>query len=135
MADTNWVDAVIARLEATTNGIFNVQVGGQKLSVVLGTEVVQYFKDNRVLLLKVGQELFCDFLLLIHEKKNEEAFQLLLSKMDAEDLIARMNMSAAELKDYNDTRDKFMASLRKFVISTLTSLASKVLVGLIIGAL
>ena len=131
----NWVDALIAKLEATTNGVLNVEINGEKVSVVIGLEVIQYFKENKTLLVKVGQNTFCDILKLIQEKKNEQAFMLLLAQMDAEDLIARMSLNAAELKSYNDTRDKFMASLKKFLLSTLSSLASKVIIGLLMSAL
>lgn len=135
MAENNekgWVDELVAKLEGATNGVLEVEVGGEKVSAFLGDEVVQYFKTNRILLLRLGKDLFRSFLMLIHEKKEEQAFNLLLSKMEADELIARMKMNAAALNNVNDDHDAFIASLKKFVTMTLTQLTSKIIIGLLI---
>lgn len=130
--DKGWVDEVVAKLEGAVDGVIEVEIGGQKLSAVLGPEVVKFFRDNKVLLIRLGRQTFKDFILLISEKRDEEAFQLLLSKMEAADIIARMNMNAEALKYDNDLHDQFMAALKKFAMGVLTSLTAKIIVGLLV---
>jgi hypothetical protein len=132
MADTIWVDELIAKLHGAANGVLEVEFGGQKVSAVLGKEVVEWFKDNRLMLIRIGRETFKGFLMLLHEKKEEQAFNLLLSKFEADDIIARMKMNAAELKQDNDLRDQFIQSLKKFALQVLTGVASKIVIGLLI---
>lgn len=132
VSDTsNWVDTVIAKLESATNGVLTVQVDGQTLQAVLGADVVAYFKTNKTLLLSLGLEMFKNFIVLVTEKKQEEAFNILVQAMDADAIIARLNMDAAQIQKYNDDLDAFKASLIKFAESTLEGLASKVLIGLL----
>lgn len=128
----NWVDEFLTRIEAAVDGVLEVEVGGQKIVAQIGDDLVKFFKGNRNLLLRVGKSTFRSFLLLLSEKKEEQAFNLLLAKMDAEDLILRMEQNAEAFQEFNDTRQEFYESLRKFALSTLLPTVAKALVGLLI---
>jgi len=132
MDTINWVDELVAKLTASVDGTIQVQLGGETVSAFFGKQTIEWFKNNKILLLRVGKRAFKDFLMLLAEKKEEQAFALLLEKMDAENIIARMNMNSAMLKDDNNLHDQFVASLKKFVVTTLTALAAKVIIGLIV---
>jgi hypothetical protein len=126
-----WVDELLSRLENAKDGILEVEVGGQKIVAEIGEDVLLFFKQNKAMLLRLGKDTFRSFLLLIHEKRDEEAFNLLLSKMNAEDIIARMEFNANQLGEYNDNRDKFIAAVKKFVVSALLPTIAKALFGLL----
>lgn len=128
----DWIDNVVARIETASNGVLEFEIDGNKISTTLGVDIVRYLKDNKPMLLRMGQTVFRNFLLLIHAKRNEDAFNLLLLHMDADDIIAKMQMNADQLNEYNTNRDNFVESLKKFALQLLTSTASKLLVGLII---
>lgn len=132
MADSDWVSQVIDRISTSVNGVIEVEIGGQKIVAVLGKDIVDFFKTNKTVLLRVGKDTFRSFLLLISEHKQEEAFNLLLIKMSADDIILRMEMNAQQLQQYNDDRDKFLAALEKFAKQTLLPLTIKVLIGLLL---
>jgi len=128
----NWVDEFLTRIEAAVDGVLEVEVGGEKIVAEIGDDLVKFFKGNRKLLLRVGKSTFRSFLLLLSEKKEEQAFNLLLAKMDAEDLILRMEQNADALQEYNDTRKDFYDALKKFALNTLVPTLAKALVGLLI---
>ena len=128
----SWVDEFVVRLEATANGILEVEIGGEKIVAQIGDDLVSFFKKSRALLARVGKSTFRSFLLLLSEKKQEQAFNLLLAKMDAEDIILRLEMNAEELKKYNDTRKDFYDALKKFALNTLLPTVAKALVGLLL---
>lgn len=129
---SSWVDDLITKLEGATNGILTAKIGDETVEAFLGEQVIQFFKANRPLLISLGRDAFRSFLLLINENKEEEAFNLLVSKMEADSIIARMRMNAAQLKDHNDRRDAFHAALKKFALDTLTKLAQKLIIGLLL---
>lgn len=129
---TAWVDELIAKLDGATGGILEVKIGDQTVSAFIGEEVVNFFKSNKILLARLGKDLFKSFLLLLNEKRDEEAFNLLLSKMAADEIIARMLMNAQELAQMNDDHDKFMDALKKWAITTATAAATKLLIGLLL---
>jgi len=132
-ADVNgWVDELIAKLDAATGGILEVKIGNETVSAFVGEEVVNFFNTNKILLIRLGKDLFRSFLLLLHEKRDEEAFNILLSKMEADQIIGRMLMNAAQLQEMNDDYDKFMAALRKWAVTFLTALMTRLLIGLLI---
>lgn len=128
----DWVEEFLARLEAATDGVLNVEVGGQKIVAEIGDDLVDFFKKNKKLLIRVGKSTFRSFLLLLSEKQEEQAFNLLLAKMDAEDIILRLEMNAEALKEYNDTRHEFYDALRKFAWSAIVPALAKALVGLLL---
>jgi len=132
--DLDWVTSVIAKMEGAVNGVLDFEVDGVKVSAVLGPPTIAFFKDNKTLLLRIGKSAFTNFLILIHQKKIEEAFDILLSQMDADNIIARMNMNALQLKQDNDDHDSFVKALKKFAMDTLTSAGTKILIGLITAA-
>lgn len=127
-----WVDELIAKLDAATGGVLKVKIGDQTLSATIEAEVVNFFKNNKILLIRLGKDLFRSFLLLLNEKRDEEAFNLLLSKMAADEIIARMLMNAAQLQQMNNDHDLFMAALKKWAISAGTAAATKILIGLLL---
>lgn len=129
---SNWVEEFVTRLEAATDGIINVEIGGEKIVAKIGDDLVDFFKKNKKLLVRVGKSTFRSFLLLLSEKKEEQAFNLLLAKMDAEDLILRMEQNADALKEYNDTRKDFYEALKKFSLNALAPTLARALVGLLI---
>lgn len=127
----SWINEVIAKLESTTEGILQFQIGDKTLQAFISQETVNFFKNNKLMLINIGKDKFKDFLWLINQNKQEEAFKVLLKGMDADAIIARMNMNAEALKEANDRQDAFIAALKKFVIQTLTSAATKALLALI----
>jgi len=129
---SNWVDEFLTRIEAAVDGVLEIEVGGQKIVAEIGDDLVDFFKKSRKLLLRVGKSTFRSFLLLLSEKKEEQAFNLLLAKMDAEDLILRMEQNADALQEYNDNRKDFYDALKKFALNTLAPTLAKALVGLLI---
>ena len=104
-----WVDEFIVRLESAVDGIISVEIGGQKIVAEIGNDFSKFFKNNKKLLQRVGKSTFRSFLLLLSENKKEQAFYLLLAKMDAENIILRLEHNAEALKDYNDNRKEFYA--------------------------
>lgn len=130
--DLSWVDEIIAKLSAATDGILKIQIGDQTLEAYLGQEAIQFFKDNKAMLIRVGLDTFAQFLQLLSEKKNEQAFLVLLNKMDADDIIARMNMNADELKQRNDLHDQFIHALEIFFLHVLEGVAVKVLAAFVV---
>lgn len=133
--DLTWVDSIIATLSTATNGILSVKIGDTTISAYLGQESIQFFKDNKAMLIRVGLDAFAQFLKLLSERKNEQAFMVLLNKMDADDIIARMNMNADELKQRNDLHDQFVHALEIFLLKVLEGAAVKVLTTLVISLL
>lgn len=129
---SDWVEEFVTRLETAVNGVLTAKIGGVEVAAVISDDLTEFFKKNKPLLRRVGKETFRSFLLLLHEKKDEQAFNLLLAKMDAEDIILRMEMNADALKEFNDLRKEFLESLKKFAVTTLTSVLGKVLVALIV---
>ena len=128
----DWVTQVVAKLETAKNGVLNVEVGGVPVVATFGPEVITFFKDNQVLLTRLGQETFANFLILLQAKKEEQAFNLLLAKMEADQIIARMQMNAQVLQQYQDHQDAFVAATEKWVVVSLAPALIKVLIGLLI---
>lgn len=133
--DTTWVDTIIAKLSMATDGILKVQIGNETVSAYLGEATIKFFKDNKPLLIRVGLDAFAQFLQLITEKKKEEAFMVLLDKMNADDIIARLNMNADELKQHNDLHDQFIHALEQFALKVLEGAAARVLTTIVVGLL
>ena len=123
-SETDWVTALIAQLQSATNGILQAKINGQTVQAFFGKEAISFFTTNKVLLENVGLDAFKNFLLFISQNKTEEAFDILLDKMDADAIIARMNMNAAELQQYNDDYDKFVQALETFAIKVLEDTAA-----------
>ena len=128
----DWVTQVVAKLETAKNGVLSVEVGGVPVVATFGPEVITFFKDNQVLLTRLGQETFANFLILLQAKKEEQAFNLLLAKMEADQIIARMQMNAQVLQQYQDHMDAFVAATEKWVVVSLAPALIKVLIGLLI---
>lgn len=128
----NWVDNFLAHLDAATDGILSVKIGRTTVSARITKDLAEFFKDNKDLLSRVGKETFRSFLLLIHEKKDEQAFNLLLAKMDADDIILRMEINAQEMGKVNKTRSDFLESLKELVLNKLLPTAAKVLAVLLL---
>jgi hypothetical protein len=128
----DWVTQVVAKLETAKNGVLSVEIGGVPVVATFGPEVIIFFKDNRILLTRLGQESFANFLILLQAKKEEQAFNLLLAKMDADEIIARMEMNATVLHEYNTNKDLFVVAVKKWVIASLAPALLKVLIGLLI---
>jgi hypothetical protein len=127
-----WVEELIQRLEKATNGILEIEIGGKKVVAQIGNDLIIFFKQNKDLLTRVGKETFRSFLILVNEKKNEEAFNLLLDKMTADDIILRMEMNASELCKLNELKEKFIVSLNKFLLNTLLPTTAKLLIAILI---
>jgi len=130
--DIDWVTQFIAKLEESTDGVLTATIGGVPIVSTFGPEVLLFFKENKILLVRIGKEAFCNFLLLVHQKREEEAFRILLDKMSSEEIIARLNMDAAVLAQYTDDREKFIAATKKWALTSLAPVVIKILLGLII---
>ena len=131
-AASNWVDEVVSKLDAASGGILEVKIGDETISAFISDEVVLFFKNNKTVLTNLGKDLFKSFLILISEKKQEEAFNIVLQAMDAQAIIDEMNINAHELQQANDHRDAFYAALKKWAITTLEAAATKLLIGLLL---
>lgn len=129
---SDWVTKLVQRLEAIEDQILTVEVGGTPVVVAFSDDLKEFFIGNQALLRRIGKETFKSFLALIHEKRDEEAFLLLLQKMSVDDIIARMNQNAATLAKYNDQMEEFIAKVKKFLINSVLRIASKGLLGLIV---
>lgn len=128
----DWVMELINKLEAAKDGKIAVEIDGQVLWAKFTPDLIKFFKDNKGMLLRVGRETFRGFLMLLHEKKNSEAFNLLLGKMSADDIIARIGQNAEALKQENDLRDDFIKSIENFLVKTLAPHMLKVMIGMLI---
>lgn len=128
----NWIEDFLQHLEAATNGILKVTINGETIQAKISKDLISFLKSNKDLLLRIGKDVFRSFLLLVSEKKNEQAFGLLLAKMDADNIILRMEMNAISLSELNKNKEDFIASLKKLMKDTLLPITVKVLVGLLI---
>jgi hypothetical protein len=131
--DFTWVDEFLAKLENTKNGILEVDIGGTKIAAVISDDLKDFFKENRTLLVSLGKDLFKSFLMYIYEKKEEEAFMVLLQKMSVEQMIASLKGDVESLKKYNDDMDLFVKKLKKFATSVLLPLTAKVLLAALLA--
>lgn len=127
----DWVEELIEKIKIG-QGKVQVIIENNPVIVEMGSEFVTYFNDNRPLILKIGKDTFTSFLVLLSEKKEEAAFNVLLAKMDADEIIARMLANASELSIDTDTREKFVESLKKFAFYTLTPLVLKAVISLLL---
>jgi len=127
-----WVEDLISRLQAAPDGKISVILNNQTIILQVTKDLILFFVANQALLARVGKEAFRDFLLLVHEKKDEEAFNLLLARMTAQDIIDRMNANAQGLSQNTDDREKFLAALEQFFLKTLAPDALKVLIGMLV---
>jgi len=129
----DWVDEFIARISVTTNDILEVDINGVKIAAIISKELREFFTENKDLLRDVGKEHFKAFLLYIYQKKEEEAFMVLLQKMSVDQMIATMKGEAASLAAYNTKMETFIAKLKKFAISSLLPITAKVLFAVLLG--
>jgi hypothetical protein len=130
-ASTDWVDNLITYFNAASSGTIQFEIGGQVIKTTLALDFISFFKDNKTLLIHIGKDLFKDFLVLIFERKEEEAFNLLAKNMTADDIIARMNQNYMTLDEYNKDRDKFEAAAKTFLIASVAPAIIKILIGLL----
>jgi len=128
----NWVDKLLEVMEASAGNTIKVKVGDQTVEAIIKQELVDFVLRYKLILFRMGKQTFLDFLGFVQQGKNDEAFHLMLQSMTAEDIIAQMQMDTAELKEWNETREKFMDALKQFVLYTLAPQAVKVLIGLLI---
>lgn len=127
-----WVDNVVSHITSSADGILTYQIGGVQVSTEVGLATLKFFKERKEFLLRLGLETFRDFLYLVHTKRNEEAFLLISSKMDADDIITQLALDAESLKEHNDNFDQFKVELWDFVKIVLVPIVTKVLIGLLI---
>lgn len=130
--DKKWVDDVIIKLEGISDGVVSLEIGGVPITAEISEGLLKFFKENRAFLLMLGKEAFSDFLYLIHEGKEEEAFILLAQNMGPNEIIAKINGNAAELKRINDDHDKFIADLIAFGKNVVLPTLAKAIIGLLI---
>jgi len=130
----DWVEQLVAKLQFAPDGVLTVDMGdGKVTSVTITPDILQFFVTNKDLLARLGKDTFKAFLLLVNEKKQEQAFQLVLAQMTANDIIDRMNQNAGALQQANDDHDKFMAALWNFVLKTLAPAALKLVISLLMA--
>lgn len=130
--DTTWVDQFLAKLTAASDNILKVDIGGTTIKAEISDDLKQFFLENKSLLVRVGKEAFGNFLFLIHQNKDEQAFMILLAKMDADELIAALKQEASEMAAYNALMEKFISQVKKLLVSTGLRLASKALLALLL---
>lgn len=130
--DSTWVEEFLVKVGASVNGVLEVDVGGQTIKAQLEDDVKTFLLGNKLLLVRLGKESFRNFLFLVHQKRDEEAFMLLLAKMDADQLISVLKQDAAELSQYNTMMENFIAKVKQLLISTSLRLASKALFAMLL---
>lgn len=128
----NWVDELLEVMEASVGKSLAIKVGDQTIQAIK-QDLIDFVLQYRLVLFRMGKQTFLDFLGLIQQGKNDEAFHMMLQSMNAEDIIAQMQMDTAELKEWNENREKFMDSLKQFAIYTLGPQALKLLIGLLLA--
>jgi len=133
MSDSNddWVTQLMAKLQTITNGKLDVTINGKLVEVPISQDLIQFFLANKQVLTTLGLDLFRQFLDLLQEKKQQDAFDLLLSAMSIDEMINRLNMDAAQLASDNQHRDDFIAALEKFAEDELVGLAGKAIMALL----
>lgn len=129
----NWIEELIAKMEACVGGVMQVKIGDQLFVAQVQQDLVDYFKANKTILEKVGKSTFRSFLLLINEKKEAQAFNLLLAKMDADDIIARIESNTQSLSQQNTLNEQFVQSLSNFLLKKLAPTMLKVLIGVLLA--
>lgn len=128
----DWVTDFTNRLNVIEDQVLSVEIAGVPVVVAFSDELKDFFLKNQALLRRIGKDTFKSFLALIHEKRDEEAFMLLLQKMSIDEIIARMKQNAATLKKNNDDMEAFIAKVKDLLVSSMLRIASKALIGLII---
>jgi len=128
----NWVEDLIKALEGSLGKILAITVNGQTIQAMVTADAIKFFKENKDTLKKMGKQQLADFLGLIHQGKRDEAFNLMLKSMSADDIIAQMNLTTEELKAWNDNRQKFWDALEAFALKTLAPQLLKVIVALLL---
>ena len=93
MADS-FVDSLIAKLTPSV-GASGICIGSVNVSSSIALSLAAWLISNRANLEFVGAEAFHDFLDLFDRGRKEAAFQALLGNMNANAIIAQMNMDAA----------------------------------------
>lgn len=128
---SDWVTQFLAKLQTATNGSISVTINGKVVAVPISQDLVQFFLQNEQILENLGLDLFRQFLDLLQQKKEQDAFDILLSAMSVDQMISRLNMDAAQLAADNQHRDNFVAGLEKFAEQELVGIAGKALIALL----
>lgn len=126
----NWVAELISKIELY-NGKLTALINGNEVTVIISNELKLFLKENQNLLIRIGKDSFKNFLLLLSEQKEEEAFMVLIRQMSAQEIIERMKMNADSLKKFNDDMDKFFCQLKKMLLNAAEKLALKLILPLI----
>lgn len=112
MADENWVDPLIGRLEEAVSGKLPIKFNdetGKEVIVSIKQNLVNLIKQNRSQLQKVGRQTFKEFLLLWHKQEEFEALVVIFKKLDNKDLIERFKEDTVKLaeiaKETQESRD------------------------------
>lgn len=129
----DWVDKLIEAMESSVGKILTITVNGQTVQAMVQQDAIDFFRQNKSVLSKMGKQTFADFLGLISAGKRDEAFHLMLQSMSAEDIIAQMQMTTEELKVWNENREKFLGALKEFALKTLAPQLLKVLVAMLLA--
>ena len=129
----DWVSELITRFELAKNGTIQINIDGKIINTTIASDIIEYFSTNRIILERMGIDVFKQFLQLISESKNEQAFNIILAKMSADDIIIRIQQNASSLNHETQTTEAFIESLKKFVISTLVPTLAKFLFTLLIA--
>ena len=128
----SFVDEMIKKLTPSNTSVLSFTIGSCNVSSSVALSMVAWLISNRMNLELVGKEAFHSFLDLFDRGQKEAAFQALLATMDANAIIAQMNMDAATLKMDNDQRDAFQKSLLQLLINTAEGLGPKILLAAIL---
>lgn len=131
--DSAWVDLFLHKLDTAKNGLLEVEIDGKSVAAVIADELKEFFQDNKDLLKRLGKEQFKAFLLFLYQKREEEAFLVLLQSMSVEQLIATMKGEAEALKQYNDDMEQFIKKLKKFATQILLPITAKVLLAVLLA--
>lgn len=129
--DDRWFDQMISGATASQETPIAVKDReGNDLQVQITKAVIEYMVANRFMILKVGKDIFKQFLLLCSDGQDLAALKLIYSNMDTAALINQYKENAVKLAEiYKQDQDT-----KAFWLQMATTLGGK-LISLALGSL
>ena len=129
--DEQWFDQMITRATASQETPIQVKdKSGDDLQIQITTAVIEYMVANRYMILKVGKDVFKQFLLLCSDGQDLAALKLIYSGMDTSALINQYRDNAVKLAEiYKQDQET-----KAFWLQMATTLGGR-LISLALGSL
>lgn len=123
----NWFDDIILN-----NGIMKcIGDDGKEIIIEVGKEVVEFIKENKVVLSRLGIDGFKQALQMIKADKEADAKIMLMKTMDNWELIDVMDQTAEAIMAAAKFKEEFNQFLSKLFIQIGKSVAIKLLLSLV----